>query len=102
MDLAVIQIQALVKQTQYQYLMAFALKLGQRLIGPIERMETHNGMLRELKRKPYKESSSDLSTADSKDFPAFTAFQPNIKRVCTTLPDLVLTDRSISLSCLET
>ena len=40
MDLAVIQIQALVKQTQYQYLMAYALKIGQKLIGPIERMET--------------------------------------------------------------
>ena len=40
MDLAVIQIQALVKQTQSQYLMAFALKIGQRLIGPSEQMET--------------------------------------------------------------
>lgn len=40
MDLAVIQIQALVKQTQSQYLMAFALKIGRRLIGPAEQMET--------------------------------------------------------------
>ena len=42
MDLAVIQIQALVKQTQCHYLLAFALRIGQRLIGPIERMETVN------------------------------------------------------------
>lgn len=40
MDLAVIQIQALVKQTQYNYLMSFALKIGQSLVGPIECMET--------------------------------------------------------------
>jgi len=40
MNLAVIQIQALVRQAQNQYIIAFATKIGRSLIGPIERMET--------------------------------------------------------------
>jgi hypothetical protein len=40
MDLAAIQIQALVRQAQNQYLIAFATKIGRSLIGPIEKMET--------------------------------------------------------------
>jgi hypothetical protein len=40
MDLAAIQLQALVRQTQNQYIMAFASKVGRPLIGPVERMET--------------------------------------------------------------
>jgi hypothetical protein len=40
MDLAAIQIQALVKQAQSEYIFAFATKIGRSLIGPTERMET--------------------------------------------------------------
>ncbi len=40
MDLTAIQIQALVRQAQYQYLIGFATKIGRSLIGPIEQMET--------------------------------------------------------------
>jgi hypothetical protein len=40
MDLAAIQIQALVKEAQYQYVRAFATKIGRSFIGPIEKIET--------------------------------------------------------------
>jgi hypothetical protein len=40
MDLAAIQIQALVKQAQSEYTFAFATKIGRSLIGPTERIET--------------------------------------------------------------
>lgn len=40
MDLAVIEVQALVRQAQNQYLMAYATKIGRSLIGSTEHMET--------------------------------------------------------------
>jgi hypothetical protein len=40
MDLAAVEIQGLVKQTQTQYMIAFANKIGRSLIGPNELMET--------------------------------------------------------------
>ena len=40
MKLATVQIQALVRQAQYQYIIAFANKIGQSLVGPIERLTT--------------------------------------------------------------
>ncbi len=40
MDLAAIQIQALVRQAQSEYVIAFATKIGQSLVGPSEKMET--------------------------------------------------------------
>lgn len=39
MDLAAIQIQALVRQAQNHYLTSYATKIGRALIGPTERME---------------------------------------------------------------
>lgn len=39
MDLTAIQLQALIRQAQDQYLIAFATKKGQSLIGPIVRRE---------------------------------------------------------------
>ena len=65
MDLAVVQIQALVKQTQYRYLMAFGLELAKPLVCPPERMET-----------------AENGNSDAETFPSFTLFQPNVKRVC--------------------
>ncbi|CAF4879811.1 unnamed protein product [Rotaria sp. Silwood1] len=62
MDLAAIQIQALVKQAQYHYLMTYATKIGRTLIGPMEKMET-----------------AILST-DPETYPSFTPFQPIVKR----------------------
>jgi hypothetical protein len=40
MDLAAIQIHALVKQAQYQYTIAFATQIGRSLSGPREQLET--------------------------------------------------------------
>ena len=40
MDLAAIEIQGLVKQTQNQYMIAYANKIGRSLICPKEPMET--------------------------------------------------------------
>jgi hypothetical protein len=39
MDLAVVEIQGLVKQAQIQYMIAFANSIGRTLIGPMEQME---------------------------------------------------------------
>ncbi|CAF3903737.1 unnamed protein product [Rotaria sp. Silwood2] len=62
MDLAAIEIQALVKQTQNHYIMGYATKIGRTLIGPIEQMETA------------------IVSTNIETLPSFTPFQPIVKR----------------------
>ena len=81
MDLAVVQIQALVKQTQYRYLMAYGLELAKPLVCPPERMETAengNGNAERIHSRHRRLGSAN----DAEAFPSFTLFQPNVKRVC--------------------
>jgi hypothetical protein len=40
MKLAAVQIQALVRQAQDQYIIAFANTVGQSIIGPVQQMDT--------------------------------------------------------------
>ncbi|CAF3390409.1 unnamed protein product [Rotaria socialis] len=65
MDLAAIELQALVRQAQNHYIMCYATKIGRTLIGPIERMET---------------MESNILSSNPEEFPSYTPFQPNVKR----------------------
>ncbi|CAF1524032.1 unnamed protein product, partial [Adineta steineri] len=70
MDVAAIQIQALVRQAQDQYLIAFAMSIGRTLVDPTERIGT-----------------STSTSVNPPNYPLFTSFQSNNKRVCQTNDD---------------
>jgi hypothetical protein len=83
MDLALIQIQALVIQAQQQYIIAFATKIGRSLVGPIEpivKMET--GKCMNTTKNIYRCGNLGASSSNPYGFPSFTPFQPLNKRVC--------------------
>jgi hypothetical protein len=80
MDLAAIQIQALVRQAQNEYVIAFATKIGRSLIGPSEKMETCK-YFNEHKNISSISNLATTTVSNLHGFPSFTPFQPT-KRVC--------------------
>ncbi|CAF3456711.1 unnamed protein product [Rotaria sp. Silwood1] len=62
MDLAVMQIQELVRQAQSSYFTMYVTKIGRTLLGPTEQMATHP------------------STSNPVEYPSLTLFQPSSKR----------------------
>jgi hypothetical protein len=77
MDLAVIQIQALVRQAQDQYIIVFATEIGRSLVGPVKRMETSKCMIKTKNIYHHQ----NLAASSPNPY-GFTPFQPFNKRVC--------------------
>ena len=91
MNLAVIQIQAHIKQAQYQYVIAFAMKIGRPLAGTdklITNCKFFDFILM-INLKDLRFSAS--SSSDSTSFPGFTSFEPPAKRVRQSFSSILKT-----------
>lgn len=82
MDLTAIQVQALVRQAQDQYVIAFAMKQGRSLIEPITKTEVGKIFYKNIIISSKSHLASSSSSSNPNDFPSFTSFQHPSKRVC--------------------